>query len=146
MIQGEGFPHARAHSVVRRGPEGGARFAALAENVSGYGGRGVNGAAYTSKHGHLFADSEGGSWWIIFQALPGTAAASSKVHGDILACSESDEGDEVQVRVLATGVLGREADAAFRDKAPATYEEAAAVAASLSEARATGEAEPTWTA
>lgn len=110
---------------------GGARFAALPGTVSGYGGRGVNGAAYSSRHSHLFKDAADDSWWIIFQPSADSGHAAGPAYGDVLACSES-LGDVVHVRVLAAAVLRKEADAAFRDKAPATYDEAVAVAAGLS--------------
>ena len=53
---------------LRDSEGGGARFAALPESVSGYGGRGINGSAYSSGHGHLFRDADGGDWWMIFQS------------------------------------------------------------------------------
>ena len=115
-----------------RGSEGGgARFAALPDSVSGYGGRGVNGTAYSSRHGHLFRDGDGADWWIIFQPAAESGHASDSAYGDVLACSES-LGDVVHVRVLAAAVRRRDADAAFRAGAPTTYGEAAAVAAGLS--------------
>ena len=133
---------------LRDSEGGGARFAALPESVSGYGGRGINGSAYSSGHGHLFRDADGGDWWIIFQPATGSAEspesahtpeaahtleahASEPAYGDVLACSEY-LGDVVHVRVLAAGVRRGDADAAFRAGTPSTYEEAAAVAAGLS--------------
>ena len=122
---------------LRDSEGGGARFAALPESVSGYGGRGINGSAYSSGHGHLFRDADGGDWWIIFQPEAGSAESPESAHapesayGDVLACSEY-LGDVVHVRVLAAGVRRGDADAAFRAGAPSTYEEAAAVAAGLS--------------
>lgn len=88
-----------------RGREGGgARFAALPDSVSGYGGRGINGFAYSSGHGHLFKDGADGNWWIIFQPSAGTGHSGEPAYGDVLACSES-LGDVVHVRVLAAAVL-----------------------------------------
>lgn len=110
---------------------GGAYFAAMPESVSGYGGRGINGSAYSSGQGHLFKDEAGGTWWIIFQPAAETGHAGQPAYGDVLACSEA-LGDVVHVRVLAATVLRKDADAAFRAGAPATYGEAVTVAAGLS--------------
>jgi hypothetical protein len=117
--------------ILRGSDGGGARFAAMPETVSGYGGRGVNGPAYSSRQGHLFKDGADDSWWIIFQPSADSGHSAGPAYGDVLACSES-LGDVVHVRVLAAAVLRKDADAAFRDKAPSTYDEAAAVAAGLS--------------
>ncbi|QCO99710.1 hypothetical protein FCN77_20870 [Arthrobacter sp. 24S4-2] len=121
--------------MFQRGSEGGgARFAALPESVSGYGGRGINGSAYSSRHGHLFKDGDGGDWWIIFQPAAESGHAADSAYGDVLACSES-LGDVVHVRVLAAMVRRKDADAAFRAEAPSTYDEAAAAAAALGRRR-----------
>jgi hypothetical protein len=116
-------------SMGRQAGGGGIRFAAVASSVSGYGGRGVDGAAYRSQGGYLFTDSEGDAWWIVFQ--PSADASSSPgVRGDVLACS-AGYGEVVHVRVLARDVLRTDADAVFQDQRPATYEEAAQAASTI---------------
>ena len=110
--------------------EGGVRFAAPPDSVEGYGGRGVDGAAYSSSAGYLFNDKAGDTWWIIFQIPPDSGSHGSKVRGDVVACSAAYD-ELVHVRVLAADVLRNHADAAFRQKAPFSYEEAAEVAASI---------------
>ncbi|MBO1267571.1 hypothetical protein [Arthrobacter cavernae] len=99
------------------------RFVALPGSVVGYGERGVEGAAYSCKGGHLFRDSAEDNWWIIFQPHVGEVADSSQAQGDVLACSDTF-GDLVHVRVLAAGVIRRDADAAFREQEPGSYEDA----------------------
>ncbi|MDQ0634300.1 hypothetical protein QFZ40_002209 [Arthrobacter pascens] len=106
------------------------RFVARPEAVEGYEGRGVDGAVYRPPAGSLFRDESGATWWIIFQASPGSGPHGPKVKGDVLACSAAHD-QLVHVRVLARDVLCVEADAAFHDKAPNTYEEALDVAASI---------------
>ena len=108
----------------------GLRFAATPEAVEGYSGRGVDGTAYRPPGGYLFRDQAGDNWWIIFQELPHTASQRSSVHGDVLGCSESHD-ELVHVRVLASNVTRADADAAFRQKIPSSYEEVAAVAARI---------------
>ena len=106
---------------------GGIRFAALPGSVDGYGGSGVNGDAYGSPGGYLYTDSSDESWWIVFQPAPGGAPRRAWVRGDVLACS-AGHGEKVHVRVLAKDVLLEDADAAFRNGRPSSYEEAAGVA------------------
>ena len=106
--------------------DGGLRFAAAREYVEGYGGRGVDGFAYQPPGDYLFRDESGGVWWIIFQESDDDANKSRR-RGDVLACSES-YGELVHVRVLASDVGRAEADAAFRQNVPCTFEEAAEVA------------------
>jgi hypothetical protein len=108
----------------------GIRFAALPGSVDGYGGRGVDGDAYRSPQGYLFTDSSGERWWIVFQPAPGKAPRNAWVRGDVLACS-AGHGEAVHVWVLAKDVLREDADAAFRDSRPSSYENAAGVAAGI---------------
>lgn len=110
--------------------EGGVRFAAPPDSVEGYDGRGVDGAAYFPRGGYLFADDAGDPWWVIFQISPGTGPRRSQVRGDVLGCSAVHD-EVVHVRVLAADVLRVDADAAFRQNAPLSFEEAAGVAARL---------------
>lgn len=110
--------------------DGGLRFAAPPDSVEGYGGRGVDGAAYRPPAGYLFRDEEGDAWWIIFQVSPGPGSHGAKVRGDVLGCSEAYD-ELVHVRVLAADVLRADADAAFRQQSPSSYEEAANVAAGI---------------
>jgi hypothetical protein len=105
------------------GAEAGTRFSASADAVEGYGGRGVDGTAFLPRAGYLFRDEAGGTWWVIFQALPDSGLHRDQVLGDILACSASYD-EMVQVRVLASGVRRADAEAAFRQRAPFRYEEA----------------------
>ncbi|MEZ2390215.1 hypothetical protein AB6813_11820 [bacterium RCC_150] len=114
------------------GPEsGGIRFAAAAGSVSGYGGRGVDGSAYSSSEGFLFTDGLGKSWWIVFQPWEVTGSSGAGDRGDILGCS-AGYGEVVHVRVLAKDVLRDDADGVFTVLRPATYEEAVRAAASIS--------------
>lgn len=106
------------------------RFVASPDAVEGYEGRGVEGAAYLPPAGSLFRDAAGDTWWIIFQLSPGSGSHGSKVRGDVLACSAAYD-ELVHVRVLASDVLRADADAAFRENAPSSYEEAVEVAASI---------------
>src|SRR5690349_16403057 len=108
--------------------DGGLRFAAAQASVEGYGGRGVDGEAYRPPDGFLFRDEAGNTWWIIFQVSPDPGSHGPKDRGDVLGCSESYD-ELVHVRVLATDVLRVDADAAFRQHSPSSYEEAANVAA-----------------
>ena len=110
--------------------DSGLRFAAPPDSVEGYGGRGVDGAAYRPPAGYLFRDEAGAAWWIIFQVSPGSDSHGPKVRGDVLGCSEAYD-ELVHVRVLATDVLRMDADAAFRQQSPSSYEEAANVAAGI---------------
>lgn len=110
--------------------EDGVRFAALPDAVEGYQGRGVEGAAYRPRAGYLFRDEAGATWWIIFQISPDPGSQESKVRGQVLACSAA-HNEPVHVRVLASDVLRIDADAAFRQSAPFSYEEAVEVAASI---------------
>ena len=110
--------------------EGGVRFAASPDTVEGYEGRGVEGVAYRPPAGYLFKDDAGATWWVIFQMSPDAGSHGSKVRGDVLACSAA-YNELVHVRVLASDVLRVNADAAFRQNAPCSYEEAAEVAASI---------------
>lgn len=105
----------------------GVRFAALPGSVDGYGGRGVDGDAYSSPRGYLFTDSSDEPWWIVFQPAPGKASRRAEIRGDVLACS-AGHGEAVHVRVLAKDVLREDADAAFRNSRPSSYENAAGVA------------------
>src|SRR6478752_10024703 len=106
------------------------KFAAAAEAVEGYGGRGLNGRALQPASGYLFPDQDGEGWWVVFQPWPSAGTAAHKVPGDILACNDS-YGDMVHVVVLAAGVWEDDAESAFRDKAPASLADAARVAASV---------------
>lgn len=108
----------------------GLRFAASAENVEGYGGRGVDGIAYRPPGDYLFKDKSGSAWWIIFHPFRTDDPHTESGRGDVLACSESHE-ELVHVRVLAASVSRAEADAAFRGKTPSSYEEAEKVAARI---------------
>jgi hypothetical protein len=110
--------------------EGGLRFAASPDTVQGYEGRGVEGAAYRPPAGYLFRDVSGDTWWIIFQMSPDMGSNGPKVRGDVLACSAASD-ELVHVRVLASDVLRVDADAAFRQNAPFSYEEALEVAANI---------------
>lgn len=109
---------------------GGVRFDAPAHAVVGYQGRGVDGAAYLPPTGILFVDAAGDPWWIIFQESAGIHSRRALVRGDVLACSEHPD-ELVHVRVLAADVLRTDADAAFRQNAPVSLEEAAEVAAHI---------------
>ncbi|MHC6593459.1 hypothetical protein [Arthrobacter sp. C152] len=106
------------------------RFAASAESVEGYGGRGLNGRALHPKAGYLFPDRYGEPWWVIFQPSPDQDGQGRKVPGDILACNDS-YGDMVHVLVLAAGVCEDDAEAAFRAHVPSTLADAARVAAGV---------------
>ena len=108
----------------------GLRFAAAPEAVEGYFGGGVDGAAYRPPGDYLFRDQSGINWWIIFQELPGIDPHGPRTHGDVLACSESHD-ELVHVRVLATNVKRTDADAAFGQNVPSTYEKAEEVAARI---------------
>jgi hypothetical protein len=110
--------------------EGGVRFAAPPEAVDGYQGLGVDGVAYMPAGGYLFTDAAGDPWWIIFQISPGPFSRRALVRGDVLACSEVHD-ELVHVRVLAADVLRVDADAAFLQNAPLSFEEGVAVAARL---------------
>lgn len=105
--------------------EAGTRFSASPDAVEGYGGRGVDGPAFPSRRGHLFRDDAGASWWVIFQPLPDSDFHGDQFLGDILACSASYD-EVVRVKVLAARVHRADAVAAFRQRAPGTYEDAAA--------------------
>jgi hypothetical protein len=106
------------------------RFAASPGAVEGYEGRRVEGAAYRPPAGYLFRDEAGDTWWIIFQISPDPGSHGSEVRGDVLACSAAHE-ELVHVRVLASDVLRVDADAAFRQDAPFSYEAAVKVSASI---------------
>ncbi|MGM9473512.1 hypothetical protein ACS5PJ_16105 [Pseudarthrobacter sp. YS3] len=108
----------------------GLRFAAAAGNVEGYGGRGVDGIAYRPPGDYLYKDNSGGAWWIVFHQFQTVDPRTSRRRGDVLACSES-HGELVHVRVLAANVSRAEADAAFRENTPSSYEEAVRVAARI---------------
>ena len=110
--------------------DGGVRFTAPPGAVEGYDGRRVEGAAYCPPEGYLFRDEAGVTWWIIFRISPAQDSRGSKVRGDVLACSAAHD-ELVHVRVLAADVLRVNADAAFRQNAPSSYEEAVQVAASI---------------
>jgi hypothetical protein len=112
------------------GPAG-LRFAAAPEDVEGYGGRGVDGIAYRPPGDYLFRDKSGGTWWIVFHEF--LDDDSHKGRGDVLGCSESHE-ELVHVRVLASNVNRVEADAAFRQNAQSSYEDAVDVAARIPQA------------
>jgi hypothetical protein len=120
---------------------GGVRFAAPAEEVVGFRGRGVDGAAYLPRGGILFMDAAGDPWWVIFQESPGNYSRRALVRGDVLACSEHHD-ELVHVRVLAADVLRVDADAAFRQHAPVSLEEAAEVAARIPRADETPSTAP----
>jgi hypothetical protein len=112
------------------GGAGGVRFAAPPEEVAGFRGRGVDGAAYLPPDGIVFMDAAGDPWWVIFQQSPGVHSRRSQVRGDVLACTAHHD-ELVHVRVLAADVLRVDADAAFRQHAPVSLEEAADVAARI---------------
>jgi hypothetical protein len=114
------------------GPAG-LRFAAAPEDVEGYDGRGVDGIAYRPPGGYLFRDKSGGTWWIIFHEFLDDDSHKSRGRGDVLGCSESHE-ELVHVRVLASNVKRVEADAAFRQNTPSSYEDAVNVAARIPQA------------
>lgn len=109
------------------------RFAAAAEAVEGYGGRGINGRALHPTGGYLFPDTAGDPWWVIFQPWPSRSQHGHKVRGDILACNDS-YGDMVHVVVLAAGVWEDDAEAAFRANVPMSLADAARVAATIAHA------------
>lgn len=109
---------------------GGVRFAAPPEDVVGFQGRGVDGTAYLPRGGILFLDAAGDPWWVIFQESPGNYSRRALVRGDVLACSEHHD-ELVHVRILAADVLRADADAAFRQNAPLSFEDAAEVAARI---------------
>jgi len=111
------------------GPSG-VQYMALPGAVAGYGDRGVEGAAYGSRGGYLFRDNSGDGWWIIFQRSADDVSSRARVHGDVLACSAS-HGEAVRILVLAADVLQHDADAAFREGAPSSFEDAAGVAAGI---------------
>lgn len=96
--------------------------------VAGFGGGGLEGLAYRSRSGYLFHDASGDGWWIIFQRSADAGPDGAEPRGDVLACSAS-QGETVQVRVLAEGVLEADADAAFTAGVPATFEDAVRAAA-----------------
>jgi hypothetical protein len=108
----------------------GLRFAATPDAVHGYGGRGIDGTAYRPPGGYLFRDQSGNNWWIIFQESPDSSSHGPRAQGDILACSESHD-ELVHVRVLASNVNRIDADVAFGQNTPSTYEDAAKVAARI---------------
>jgi hypothetical protein len=112
------------------GGEGGVRFAAPPEEVAGFRGRGVDGAAYLPRGGIVFMDAAGDPWWVIFQQSPGVHSRWTQVRGDVLACSAHHD-ELAHVRILAADVLRVDADAAFRQNAPVSLEEAADVAARI---------------
>jgi hypothetical protein len=112
------------------GGAGGVRFAAPPEEVADFQGRGVYGAAYLPRGGILFKDADGDPWWVIFQETPGTDTRHTHVRGDVLACTATHD-ELVHVRVLAADVLQVDADAAFRQDAPVSLEDAADVAARI---------------
>lgn len=113
------------------------KFAAAAETVEGYGGRGLNGRALRSAADYLFPDQDGEDWWVIFQPWPSTGPHGHKDPGDILACNDS-QGDMVHVIVLAAGVREDDAAASFRTHVPVTLADAAQVAAGLAHVAAPG--------
>jgi hypothetical protein len=116
------------------------RFAAAAEAVEGYGGRGLNGRAFHPAAGYLFPDQDGEGWWVIFQPWPSPGLPGSpghKVPGDLLACNDS-YGDMVHVVVLAAGVWEDDAEAAFRANLPSSLTDAARVAASVAHVAGSG--------
>jgi hypothetical protein len=116
--------------IREHGPAG-LRFAAAPEEVEGYGGRGVDGIVYRPPGDYLFRDKSGGTWWIIFHEF--LDDDPHKDRGDVLGCSESHD-ELVHVRVLAANVNRVEADAAFRQNAPSSYEDAVDVAARIPQA------------
>ena len=124
-----GSMSADERGLRERRPDG-LRFAAAPATVEGYGGLGVDGIAYRPPGGYLFKDKSGRAWWIIFHPLPTDDPHTSRRRGDVLACSDSHE-ELVHVRVLAANVSCTEADAAFRDNTPSSYEEAEEVTARI---------------
>lgn len=110
------------------------KFAAAAEAVEGYGGRGLNGRALQPASGYLFPDQDGEGWWVVFQPWPSAGPEAHRVPGDVLACNDS-YGDMVHVVVLASGVWEDDAEAAFRAQRPSSLADAARVAASVAHIR-----------
>ncbi|WP_324642911.1 hypothetical protein [Pseudarthrobacter sp. LT1] len=106
------------------------KFAASADAVEGYGGRGLNGRALHPVAGYTFPDQDGDPWWVIFQPWPSAGPHPHRVPGDILACNDS-YGDMVHVVVLAAGVWEDDAEAAFSANAPSSLADAARVAAAV---------------
>lgn len=106
---------------------GGVRYLGLPGTVSDYGGRGVEGTAYGSRDGHLFRDDSGERWWVIFRRSTDVVPSRALIHGDVLACSAAHD-EQVRVKELAADVLQTDADAAFREAAPSSFEEAAGLA------------------
>jgi hypothetical protein len=106
--------------------EGRIRFSASAHAVEGYGGRGVDGMAFAPRAGYLFRDHADNTWWIVFQPYSDPGFHGDQVFGDILACSAAYD-EVVHVSVLASGVRRADAEAAFRQGSPITYEEAVEV-------------------
>ena len=106
------------------------KFAAAADAIEGYGGRGLNGHALHPARGYLFPDQDGEGWWVIFQPWPSPGSPGRNVPGDILACNDS-YGDMVHVVVLAAGVWEDDAEAAFRADLPSSLADAARVAATV---------------
>lgn len=117
------------HELGKHRPAG-LRFAAAPAEVEGYGGRGVDGVAYRPPGDYIFKDQSGGTWWIIFHEFLNDDPHGSRHLGDVLACSES-HGEPVHVRVLASNVSRAEADSAFGDNLPFSYEDAVKVAARI---------------
>jgi hypothetical protein len=112
---------------------GGFYYQAQPGTVEGFGGRGVEGPAFSSRGGYLFHDASGDAWWIIFHRSSDVVLHRAASRGDVLACSASEgsEGEPVRVRVLAEGVLEADAEDAFRVRVPATFEDAVRVAACI---------------
>lgn len=128
-----GEPLPQAGHVVREYASdlpAGIRYTAPAGTVTEPDGRAVEGPAYRSRAGYLFQDSSGDQWWIIFRPSTGGDTVRAVVRGDVLACSAS-HGQQVKVRVLAAGVLHKDADTAFRQATPSSLEDAARLAASI---------------
>ncbi|WP_052690484.1 hypothetical protein [Pseudarthrobacter chlorophenolicus] len=110
--------------------DSGVRFAAAPDEVEGYGGRGVNGYALHPAGGYVFLDAGNAGWWVVFQPHGEPGPHWQHGLGDVLACSAAFD-DVVHVVVLASGVRGADALAAFHSAMPATLEEAVDVAAAL---------------
>ncbi|QHK21151.1 hypothetical protein GU243_17140 [Pseudarthrobacter psychrotolerans] len=65
-----------------------------------------------------------------FPGIPSHCFSEKQCSRDVLGCSESHD-ELVHVRVLASNVTRVDADAAFRQNTPSSYEEVAAVAARI---------------
>ncbi|MEA5455400.1 hypothetical protein SPF06_11770 [Sinomonas sp. JGH33] len=91
----------------------------------------IQGDLYRGQNGYLFTDATGARWWVMFSAHGSNGDAVSQRTGRIVACSEPDEDQTFDVRVLADDVHEDEAAEAFLKSPPASLEEAVSLAATL---------------